>query len=429
MDAQLKKQLIRHLSTFITKERLNLFYANLKERTNYITIVLEDIFHSQNASAVLRTADCFGIQNIHIIENRNQHNTNPNVSLGSSKWLTETFYNQNKNNTKECLQSLKKEGFKILATTPHNAKSIHDIDVNNEKIALKVAKPIELLSKFLYPIAIPLMKLSNWLTRANKKNNTPIVTEEELKYIIEIGAQEKIIKKYEKEFMHRILKTGDTTAREVMVPRNKMYVLESNMSIKEAINYMIKSKYTKAPIIKNSRDNIIGIIHLKQLLSANQEGKGHSNIMKIARKPIFISQKEIVGDLLRELQLKKERMSIVVDEFGGVEGLLTLEDLLEEIVGEIINESENLSKSIKKIDNNTILVHGDTEIEKIEKIVQEIENSIRKRGKKDIKSKMIGSMVANKLKKEDKIAYIRFASVYKDFQDIDSFNEEIKRLK
>lgn len=238
---------------------------------------------------------------------------------------------------------------------------------NNEKIALKVAKPIELLSKFLYPIAIPLMKLSNWLTRANKKNNTPIVTEEELKYIIEIGAQEKIIKKYEKEFMHRILKTGDTTAREVMVPRNKMYVLESNMSIKEAINYMIKSKYTKAPIIKNSRDNIIGIIHLKQLLSANQEGKGHSNIMKIARKPIFISQKEIVGDLLRELQLKKERMSIVVDEFGGVEGLLTLEDLLEEIVGEIINESENLSKSIKKIDNNTILVHGDTEIEKIEK--------------------------------------------------------------
>ena len=136
MDAQLKKQLIRHLSTFITEERLNLFYANLKQRTNYITIVLEDIFHSQNASAVLRTADCFGVQNIHIIENRNQHNTNPNVSLGSSKWLTETFYNQNKNNTKECLQSLKKEGFKILATTPHNAKSIHDIDVNNGKIAL-----------------------------------------------------------------------------------------------------------------------------------------------------------------------------------------------------------------------------------------------------------------------------------------------------
>tara|TARA_B100000408_G_scaffold126423_1_gene108793 strand:+ start:127 stop:570 length:444 start_codon:yes stop_codon:yes gene_type:complete len=88
--------------------------------------------------------------------------------------------------------------------------------------------------------------------------------------------------------------------------------------------------------------------------------------MKIARKPIFVSQREIVGDLLRELQLKREHMSIVVDEFGGVEGLLTLEDLLEEIVGEIIDESEDLSKSINKIDDNTISIHGDTEIEKIE---------------------------------------------------------------
>lgn len=240
---------------------------------------------------------------------------------------------------------------------------------NNEKIALKVAKPIELLSKFLYPIATPLMKLSDLLTRA-KKNNMPIVTEEELKSIIEIGEQEKIIEKHEKEFMHRVLKTGDTTAREVMIPRKKMYVLNSKMSVKDAINQLIKSKYTRAPIIKNSKDNIIGIIHLKQLLSANQEGKGSLNVMKIARKPIFVSQREIVGDLLRELQLKREHMSIVVDEFGGVEGLLTLEDLLEEIVGEIIDESENLSKTMKKIDNNTILTHGDTEIEKIEKFFE-----------------------------------------------------------
>ena len=127
IDEQHKKQLIKHLSEFITEDRLALFYDNLKQRTSRITIVLEDIFHSQNASAVLRTADCFGIQNIHIIEDRNQHNTNPNVSLGSSKWLTETFYNKSENNTKECLQNLKKDGFRILATTPHNAKSIHDI--------------------------------------------------------------------------------------------------------------------------------------------------------------------------------------------------------------------------------------------------------------------------------------------------------------
>ena len=130
------KQLIAHLSEFVTEDRLNLFQKNLTERTNRLCIVLEDIFHSQNASAVLRTADCFGVQNIHIIENRNEYLTHPSISLGSSKWLTQTFYNEQKNNTVNCLQKLKNEGFQILATTPHGKKSIHDVNVKGKKIAL-----------------------------------------------------------------------------------------------------------------------------------------------------------------------------------------------------------------------------------------------------------------------------------------------------
>lgn len=136
MNAQQKKKLINHLSSFITVDRLKLFQENLKQRTNCISIVLEDILHSQNANAVLRTADCFGVQNIHIIENRNEHNEHPNISLGSSKWLTQTFYNKSRNNTKNCLRKLKDDGFRILATTPNNAKNIHDIDVKEGKISL-----------------------------------------------------------------------------------------------------------------------------------------------------------------------------------------------------------------------------------------------------------------------------------------------------
>ncbi len=131
-----KKQLIKHLSDFITKERIELLNNNLKQRTNHLAIVLEDIFHSQNASAVLRTADCFGVQNIHIIENKNNYNTHPNISLGSGKWLTETFYNKKKNNTEDCLKNLKKDGYKIIATSPHKAKSIYDINIKKEKVAL-----------------------------------------------------------------------------------------------------------------------------------------------------------------------------------------------------------------------------------------------------------------------------------------------------
>ena len=138
------------------------------------------------------------------------------------------------------------------------------------------------------------------------------------------------------------------------------------MSIGDAIKAMIKSGYTRAPVIKDSRDNVTGIVHLKQLLVANQEGQGKKNISHVLRKPIFLSQKEIVGELILELQSKREHMAIVVDEFGGIEGLLTLEDLVEEILGEITDESENLFKSIKKINKDTILTHGETNIQEIE---------------------------------------------------------------
>ena len=107
------KQLITHLSEFTTQKRLRLFQEKIIERTSKLTIVLEDIFHSQNTSAVLRTADCFGIQNIHIIENRNQQLTHPSISLGSSKWLTKTIYNKHKENTQHCLEKLKNDLRKV----------------------------------------------------------------------------------------------------------------------------------------------------------------------------------------------------------------------------------------------------------------------------------------------------------------------------
>ena len=154
-----KKQLIKHLSDFITKERIELLNNNLKQRTNHLAIVLEDIFHSQNASAVLRTADCFGVQNIHIIENKNNYNTHPNISLGSGKWLTETFYNKKKNNTEDCLKNLKKDGYKIIATSPHKAKSIYDINIKKEKVALLFGTEQEGLSRLALEMADEKVKI------------------------------------------------------------------------------------------------------------------------------------------------------------------------------------------------------------------------------------------------------------------------------
>lgn len=123
----MEAQLIQFLSGFITEERLALFNKILSQRTNYITIVLEDIFQTQNASAVLRSADCFGIQTIHVIENRNVFRVNPDVVRGATNWLTVNRYNKDDINTVDTLRKLKKDGYRIIATSPHE----HDVNLEN----------------------------------------------------------------------------------------------------------------------------------------------------------------------------------------------------------------------------------------------------------------------------------------------------------
>ncbi|MGQ1786205.1 MULTISPECIES: TrmH family RNA methyltransferase [unclassified Saccharicrinis] len=133
----MKEELVRFLSEHVTENRNALFDRVLKDRTKYITVVLEDIFQSHNASAVLRSCDCFGIQDIHVIENRNVLNVSRDVALGSTKWLTINKYNNEKNNSKSTLQKLKKEGYRIVATTPHtNDVELYDFDVSRGKSAI-----------------------------------------------------------------------------------------------------------------------------------------------------------------------------------------------------------------------------------------------------------------------------------------------------
>ena len=123
-------KLIKYLSRFITEERFFLFNKISKERTRYITVVLEDIFQPHNASAVLRSCDCFGIQDVHIIENENEYTVNPDVALGSSKWLNLYKYNKKENNTLYTINKLKEKGYRIIATTPHN----NDVNLENFNI-------------------------------------------------------------------------------------------------------------------------------------------------------------------------------------------------------------------------------------------------------------------------------------------------------
>ena len=161
MESSLKLELIEHLSQFLTEERLHLFQEKLKERSNRITLVLEDVFQSRNISAAMRSADCFGIQNIHIIENKNNFVKDKSVSLGAGKWINIKQYNSEENNTINCLKKLKKEGYQIIATSPHNTNiSLEEIDVKNNKIAIILGTELTGLSEKALSFADKRMKIN-----------------------------------------------------------------------------------------------------------------------------------------------------------------------------------------------------------------------------------------------------------------------------
>lgn len=156
----MKNELLEYLSAVVNPGRLSLFNRIIENRTNYITVVLEDIFQAQNASAVLRTCDCLGIQNIHVIENRNEFQVDTEVTMGSSKWLTLNKYSLKKNNSLETIRYLKKSGYRIVATSPHtNDVELPDFEISKGKIALIFGSELPGISEVIMQEADEFLKI------------------------------------------------------------------------------------------------------------------------------------------------------------------------------------------------------------------------------------------------------------------------------
>jgi len=160
MDNLLKKELISYLSSFVTEERVELFQTKIKERSRHLTVVLEDVFQSRNISAAMRSADCFGLQDIHIIENKNKFISDKTVSLGAGEWLSIIHHNKEKNNTKLCIENLKKQGYQIIATTPNNSDiTLDEVDIENNKIAILLGTELTGLSNEALSLSDKKMKI------------------------------------------------------------------------------------------------------------------------------------------------------------------------------------------------------------------------------------------------------------------------------
>jgi CBS domain containing-hemolysin-like protein len=243
-------------------------------------------------------------------------------------------------------------------------------NANSTKIALRYAPILLGFSYLFYPIVKFFEIITKGVVRITGSSYLPPpITEEEIKGVIDQGLAEKAIEKDEMELVHGALKFDDTVIRSVMTPRTKMFTLNAKSILFEALPEINKNGYSRIPIYGESPDDIVGFVHVRDVLKELENDNKMKSLEQISRKPVFASQEKMVSALLKEMKGRKTHMAIVVDEHGGVEGLVTLEDLLEEIVGEIEDESD-LSKptGYERIDQDTIITNGDIEIDKINEI-------------------------------------------------------------
>ena len=197
--------------------------------------------------------------------------------------------------------------------------------------ALVAFPPLRLLTRVF-------IVLSNIITPGKGLKQGPFVSEEELLAMADVAVEEEVIEREERALIHSIIEFGDTVAREVMVPRTDMVAVEGRDRVRDVIEVAMAAGYSRIPVYEQGIDDIVGVVFTKDLLRAEREGRGDEEVRVLARQVRHVPETKAVAELMREMQKEKFHMVILVDEYGGTAGLVTLEDLIEELVGEIVDE-------------------------------------------------------------------------------------------
>ena len=239
-----------------------------------------------------------------------------------------------------------------------------------EKISYATVGVIKAISV----ITAPFVKLLTWSTNIVSKifgvseAEEEIVTEEEIKMMVDQGEEKGVIEENEKELINNVFALNDIVASEIMVHRTDMYAIEINENLYELLDEIDEYKYSRIPVYEETIDDIKGILFLKDVLksvSMNKEIK----IKDILREAYFVPESKPIDEIFKELQNNKKQMAIVVDEYGGTAGLLTMEDILEELVGNIFDEYDDIEVEYQKIDDNTYLIEGSISLYELNKIL------------------------------------------------------------
>lgn len=240
---------------------------------------------------------------------------------------------------------------------------------NAERVSLIVARPVELLSIALTPLVKFFEVISRFTSKILGSKEEKELSEEELRAVVTMGAKEGILNREAAEMMHNVLQFEGTKVTEVMTPKANVEMVDGKKQLKDVIDFVVKTPFSRYPVYSGTRDKIVGVLDVDDVLRYAKNKKLNVKVNLVVRDVFFVPQSKRIDALLSDFESKKVRLAVVVDEYGGVSGLVTMEDILEEIVGDIFDKSKRNSVYIKKVDEKLIRVDAKASVEEINKVL------------------------------------------------------------
>lgn len=242
---------------------------------------------------------------------------------------------------------------------------------HGERAALLTAPFIRVLVAFapLRWATRGLISVSNLLLPGKGMRAGPYTSDEMLRAMADTAAAESVIEHQERTLIHSIIDFGDTIVRDVMVPRPDMVAVESRARIDDVVDIAIAAGFSRIPVFGQGIDDIVGVVMAKDLMRAEREGRTDQPVTDIMREVHFVPESKRVSELMREMQVNKAHMALVVDEYGGTGGLVTLEDLIEELVGEIADEYDNEEEAVERLDDGTLAVNARMPVDEVNELL------------------------------------------------------------
>jgi len=228
-----------------------------------------------------------------------------------------------------------------------------------DRIALRSAGTASLRAGVLGPLATLLIILGNALTPGRGYREGPFATQAELRELVDFAEAEDLIEDDERQMIHSVFELGDTFAREVMVPRTEMIYIERHKTLRQALSLGLRSGFSRIPVIGENSDDVIGIVFLKDIVRRvfdRRDAEQTETVESLMRPAFMVPDSKQVDELLKDMQAARTHMAIVVDEYGGTAGIVTIEDVLEEIVGEIDDEYDTAAPEVAKLENGSVRV-------------------------------------------------------------------------